>query len=62
MCVTAEIGEANVGLTLIMFDWNTLSAATNRFSSSNKIGKGGFGRVYKVTVFLVYTTSSVLCI
>lgn len=54
MSVTAEIGEANVGLTI--FDWRTLSAATNHFSSSNKVGKGGFGLVYRVTIFLVYTT------
>lgn len=56
MVVDAEIGEANVELTV--FDWSKLSAATNRFSSSNIVGKGGFGPVYKVTVFLVCNISA----
>ncbi|XP_042025927.1 putative receptor-like protein kinase At5g39000 isoform X1 [Salvia splendens] len=41
----SEIRDAK--LRLKVFDWDTLSAATNRFSSSNKVGKGGFGSVYK---------------
>ncbi|XP_042479052.1 G-type lectin S-receptor-like serine/threonine-protein kinase At4g27290 [Macadamia integrifolia] len=34
-------------LELPLFDFNTIVAATNNFSDSNKIGKGGFGPVYK---------------
>ncbi|CAN7119053.1 unnamed protein product [Brassica rapa subsp. narinosa] len=29
------------------YDFKTIEAATNRFSSSNKLGEGGFGEVYK---------------
>ena len=32
------------------FDSSTLRTATNNFSTDNKIGEGGFGPVYKVTV------------
>lgn len=32
----------------LQFDLATIEAATNRFSDENKIGKGGFGVVYKV--------------
>ncbi|XP_010529580.1 PREDICTED: putative cysteine-rich receptor-like protein kinase 35 [Tarenaya hassleriana] len=31
----------------LQFDFKTIEAATNRFSDSNKIGQGGFGKVYK---------------
>ncbi|GAB4831036.1 Cysteine-rich receptor-like protein kinase [Ancistrocladus abbreviatus] len=34
----------------LQYDWSTLRAATNNFSNSNKIGKGGFGIVYKGTL------------
>ena len=30
-----------------MYRYNELQAATNNFNSSNIIGEGGFGRVYK---------------
>jgi hypothetical protein len=30
------------------FDLGLIEAATNNFSDDNKIGKGGFGTVYKV--------------
>ncbi|XP_004295242.1 PREDICTED: cysteine-rich receptor-like protein kinase 25-like [Fragaria vesca subsp. vesca] len=34
----------------LQFDLATIEAATNRFSVNNKLGGGGFGEVYKVTV------------
>ncbi|KAL6348094.1 hypothetical protein AAG906_039249 [Vitis piasezkii] len=34
----------------LQFDFGTLQAATNNFSDDNKIGQGGFGDVYKVTL------------
>lgn len=33
---------------LPMFDLSTISAATKNFSSTNVVGAGGFGTVYKV--------------
>ena len=33
---------------LSMFKLNTIASATNQFGDGNKIGKGGFGDVYKV--------------
>lgn len=37
------------------FEMHIIRTATNNFSSSNKLGQGGFGPVYKVwdTLFLV---------
>ncbi|KAF7126311.1 hypothetical protein RHSIM_Rhsim11G0079800 [Rhododendron simsii] len=37
---------------LPIFDMVTLAEATNNFSDTNKIGKGGFGSVYKVIFIL----------
>ncbi|XP_031120582.1 uncharacterized protein LOC116023716 [Ipomoea triloba] len=34
-------------LELPLFDWSTISRATNNFSDMNKLGHGGFGAVYK---------------
>jgi len=31
-----------------IFDFSTITSATNQFSNKNKIGEGGFGPVYKV--------------
>lgn len=36
-------------LELPMFDLSTISTATRNFSSTNVLGEGGFGTVYKVT-------------
>jgi hypothetical protein len=35
-----------------LFDLPTISTATNGFTENNKIGKGGFGTVYKVIEYL----------
>jgi predicted Ser/Thr protein kinase len=32
------------------FDLATIEAATNKFSDDNKLGEGGFGVVYKVSI------------
>nr|GMC48212.1 G-type lectin S-receptor-like serine/threonine-protein kinase At4g27290 [Ipomoea batatas] len=37
-------------LELPLFDWSTISRATNNFSQKNKLGQGGFGTVYKGTL------------
>ncbi|KAG8384594.1 hypothetical protein BUALT_Bualt04G0134100 [Buddleja alternifolia] len=44
----AEIFEANV--KLLHFDWTSIAAATDQFSSSNKVGEGGFVTVYKAVL------------
>ncbi|TXG47143.1 hypothetical protein EZV62_026437 [Acer yangbiense] len=36
----------------LQFDLGTIQAATNRFSTDNKLGAGGFGVVYKVCIIL----------
>ena len=36
-----------------MFDFSLIADATNKFSDGNKLGEGGFGRVYKVK-YLTY--------
>lgn len=36
-------------IDLPIFDFSIIVKATNNFSSSNKLGEGGFGPVYKVT-------------
>ena len=41
-----EVTEEDMELPI--FDMGAISKATNNFSSSNKIGEGGFGPVYKV--------------
>ena len=46
-------GETNEGqehLEIPLFEMATLLKATNKFSSDNKLGEGGFGPVYKVIV------------
>jgi hypothetical protein len=32
----------------LQFDLATIKAATNQFSDDNVVGRGGFGKVYKV--------------
>ena len=34
---------------LQVFSYTTIKAATNNFSSENKLGEGGYGPVYKVS-------------
>lgn len=37
-------------IELPLFDFDTIAFATNDFSSDNKLGQGGFGPVYKVSI------------
>lgn len=36
---------------LPLFNFNCVVIATNNFSEENKLGEGGFGRVYKVNIY-----------
>lgn len=40
--------ERTQDMDLPMYDLSIIGHATNNFSSSNKLGEGGFGPVYKV--------------
>jgi hypothetical protein len=44
-----RIEEGNSGFSLYAF--SQIKEATGNFSSENKLGQGGFGPVYKVTIF-----------
>ena len=41
-----------------LYSYEDLRIATEDFSPVNKIGKGGFGSVYKVILFVSYHPSS----
>ncbi|KAI9127959.1 hypothetical protein K1719_000952 [Acacia pycnantha] len=48
--LTENFGEEGSNLRSLQFSWPTIEAATNKFATENKIGKGGFGAVYKGTL------------
>lgn len=43
-----EFDESRTNSDLPIFDLLTIAKATDDFSFNNKLGKGGFGTVYKV--------------
>ncbi|KAA8526893.1 hypothetical protein F0562_008878 [Nyssa sinensis] len=45
-----DTNECQKDPELPLFDYATIAKATNNFSVSNKLGEGGFGPVYKVTI------------
>lgn len=40
----------NDGIEVPYFDFESILAATDHFSDANKLGKGGYGPVYKVNI------------
>ena len=55
-----NIDGQNEDLEIPFYSLATIAIATNKFSSNNKLGEGGFGLVYKVTLidqFTSYSTS-----
>ncbi|KAL0799238.1 hypothetical protein Bca101_054413 [Brassica carinata] len=50
---TSKINNADFDISTrhsSQYDFKTIEAATNNFSRSNKLGEGGFGKVYKGTL------------
>ena len=41
-------GKDSEGVDVPLFDWGSILAATNNFSDTHMLGKGGFGAVYEV--------------
>jgi len=60
--IGSEVGKELDGTTkdqeLPLLDITTIKAATDNFASTNKLGQGGFGPVYKV-LYHVLTLNSV---
>ena len=46
--ISAEGEHDNSAPNLQAFSFTSIKASTNNFSSENKLGKGGYGPVYKV--------------
>ncbi|KAJ0007595.1 hypothetical protein Pint_29483 [Pistacia integerrima] len=46
--ITTQENNQNMKDELNIFNLQTIAAATNNFSTTNVLGKGGFGAVYKV--------------
>jgi hypothetical protein len=44
----SEAADEITSVESVQFDFGTIRAATDNFSDANKIGKGGFGPVYRV--------------
>ena len=53
-CLAASEISADLGVESLQFDFVTIGAATNKFSDDNKIGEGGFGKVYKVYIIEIH--------
>lgn len=43
--------EKKEDLELPLFDLSKIVRATDNFASTNKLGEGGFGTVYKVKIY-----------
>jgi len=46
-------GDLSNGDDLKVFSYSSIIVATNGFSSENKLGQGGFGPVFKVTLLVL---------
>jgi hypothetical protein len=44
----SEAADEITSVESVQFDFGTIRAATDNFSDANKLGKGGFGPVYRV--------------
>ena len=42
----------------LQYNFSTIEAATNKFSTDKKLGEGGFGEVYKVPSLYIFVSSS----
>lgn len=52
--------DLSKGDDLKVFSYASIRVATNDFSSENKLGQGGFGPVFKVTL-LIFCCLVVIC-
>lgn len=52
----------NEGIEVPYFEFETIVMATNDFSDANKLGKGGYGPVYKVMIFPPFYLSCKVCL
>ena len=52
--LTGEISGISKLKGPTIFYYKELKAATKSFSEENKLGEGGFGAVYKVTIYFIF--------